>query len=179
MDSPLQTRRAPRCRERRKGAELIEFTLTLIPILMIIAALADVSWMIWAKSTLQRAVRLGVRKAVTLTASDVPAGIGIIEYTTAYVKANSMGLLTATDKAATIKIQFFDGTNPSTEVTSSANGNQQKNVIVVSVQNYPLLPLVARAFLGPPSQAGSAGYVSVSAADLIEPSNSVPPMHSN
>jgi Flp pilus assembly protein TadG len=45
----------------RKGAEMIEFTLALLPLLMMIFVLMDASWGMFAKSTLAYAVRSGLR----------------------------------------------------------------------------------------------------------------------
>jgi Flp pilus assembly protein TadG len=46
---------------RLRGAEPLEFTLVLLPLLAMVTVLLDTSWAVFAKATLQRAVRIGVR----------------------------------------------------------------------------------------------------------------------
>ena len=56
----------PRCdcfavmNSRQKGSETVEFTLVLLTLMAAISVLFDAGWAIFAKSTLQRAVRVGV-----------------------------------------------------------------------------------------------------------------------
>ena len=66
--APIAGRLGKRKR-RQRGSELLEFTLVILPLLAMITVLVDTAWGIFAESTLQRAVRLGVRMGVTLTAS--------------------------------------------------------------------------------------------------------------
>src|ERR1022692_5121216 len=51
----------------RKGAEMMEFTLVFLPMLAMVLVLIDISWAVFAKSTLEYAVRTGVRSGITIT----------------------------------------------------------------------------------------------------------------
>src|SRR5215471_6508346 len=85
----------------RKGAELLEFTFVLLPLLAMIWTIMDIGWAVFAKSTLQRAVRTGVRTGVTITAAQATAaGTCLTEMVKSAVQQNSLGLLSgATGRA--------------------------------------------------------------------------------
>ena len=65
----MNTRPATQANSRRrtnsrKGAEIMEFTLVLLPLLAMIMVLMDISWAVFVKATLQGAVRNGVRYGI-------------------------------------------------------------------------------------------------------------------
>jgi len=63
--------RKPRYRKSRavrcNGSELIEFTLAFLPMLAMVLFLLNVSWAIFVKSSLEYAVRAGLRYGITVT----------------------------------------------------------------------------------------------------------------
>src|ERR1035441_6616585 len=99
----------------RRGVELIEFTLVILPMLAFIFLLIDMSWAIEKRATLQCAVREGCRYAVTnqvqaLTDSNGNA-YGLIDSVKWVVQQRAMGFLgsTPTDPGyATIQVRFYD-----------------------------------------------------------------------
>ena len=165
-------------RKRCKGSEIVEFTLTFIPVLAMLCVLIDTGWAIFAESTLQRAVRLGVRTGVTLTAADMTGGACLTETVKGVVQQNAMGLLNGSSGLALIKVHYLQPPAPNsssaaTDVSTQASGNSSGNIMEVSVQGYSLAPLLPRIFWKQnPDKAPLT--ISVSSADLIEPSRTPP-----
>src|SRR5271157_4768974 len=91
----------------RRGAEPLEFTLVLLPLLAMVTVLLDTSWAVFAKSTLQRAVRVGVRTGITLTSSQMAQGACLTDTVKSTVQANAMGLLAGSSGLALIKVHYF------------------------------------------------------------------------
>ena len=80
----------------RRGAETMEFTLVLLPLLAMLLVIIDASWAIFAKSTLQYAVRTGVRYGITVTGTQATAaGETLTQMVKATVQSNALGLLRA------------------------------------------------------------------------------------
>ena len=73
-----------------KGAELVEFSLVMIPLFGILFLVIDLSWMLFARATLQYAVREGVRYAVT---GQTMSGMGQDASIRSVVQQSSMGIL--------------------------------------------------------------------------------------
>jgi Flp pilus assembly protein TadG len=168
-----------RKRSRKKGAELLEFTLIILPLLAMVTVLVDTAWAIFAESTLQRAVRIGVRTGVTLTAADMASGGNLTNTVKTIVQQNAMGMLNGSSGLAKIKVNYYlppdDGSSASvTDVSAQASGNAPGNIMKVSVQNFSLVPLMPRIFPGNIDNAALA--ITVSSADVIEPSNNPPPI---
>jgi Flp pilus assembly protein TadG len=166
-------------RQRRRGAEMLEFTLAFLPFLAIFLTTVDIAWAIFAKSTLQRAVRLGVRSGVTLTSADMSGGACLTDTIKTTVQQNSLGLLTTTAGRLKIKVRYFqppasDSTADPTEVSTQLNGNQPGNIMEVAVEGYSLAPLVPRLFNWRDVPDNSPLIVNVSSADRIEPSRTPP-----
>lgn len=170
--SPGRRARRSRCR----GSEIVEFSLIFLPMLSLITVLMCSAWAIYAKSTLQRAVSIGVRRGVTLTASDMASGRCLTETVKDIVQQNALGMLGGAGKDK-IKVHYFEppvssSTSAPVDVSTQASGNAPKNIMQVSVENYQLLALVPRIFL----RGGvdkSPLSLTVSSADIIEPSRSL------
>src|SRR4051812_14059153 len=78
----------------RRGAEIIEFTLVLLPLMAMLTVIVDLGWAVFAKSTLQRAVRLGVRTGITITGTEAnAAGSCLTPMVKSAVQQNALGLL--------------------------------------------------------------------------------------
>jgi hypothetical protein len=157
---------------------VLEFTLTFLPTLAMFIVSVDIAWAIFAKSALQRAVRMGVRSGVTLTAADMSQGVCLADSVKNTVQQNSLGLLRSTAGRNMIKVRFFqpplpNSNNPLADVTTQPGGNQPGNVMEVSVEGFSLLPLMPRIYPGRPVD-NSPLIVNVSSADRIEPSRNPP-----
>ncbi len=165
---------------RRRGAEMLEFTLTLLPMLAMIFVLLDVAWAVFVKSTLQYAVRAGVRREVTITGTQATAGGACLtEIVKGVVQANSMGLLRGTTGLAAIKVNYLKPPAPGStaaavDVSTQTNGNQPLNIMQVSVQNFSLAALAPRIYSWHSAPDKAATIINAASADMIEPSRDVP-----
>ena len=163
---------------RSRGAEPLEFTLVLLPMLAMVTVLLDTSWAVYAKSTLQRAVRLGVRTGITLTASQMATGACLTDTVKSTVQANSMGLLHGSSGLALIQVHYFEPpavntTGAVTDVSAASDGDQPGNIMQVSVQGFSLVPLVPRIFnWNAAADKNPLVIQGVFSADLIEPASS-------
>jgi Flp pilus assembly protein TadG len=164
---PAPTRRYSRKRRGTQGAQLIEFTLNFLPFMIMIVVLVDTAWAIYAQATLQQAVRMAVREGVTLTTAQVTTNL--TDTVKADVQAHAVGLLNGATGKAYIKVNYFDQDTPTLDVSGTASGNRGGNIMQVSVQGYPLSPLMARFFSWKDTVDHSPMNMSVYAADVIEP----------
>jgi Flp pilus assembly protein TadG len=163
---------------RSRGAEPLEFTLVLLPLLAMVTVLLDTSWAVYAKATLQRAVRIGVRTGITLTASQMATGACLTDTVKSTVQANSMGLLHGSSGLALIKVHYFqppvvNSTSAATDVSPNSDGDQPGNIMQVSVQGFSLVPLLPRIFnWNAAADKNPLVIQGVFSADLIEPASS-------
>ncbi|HMD72157.1 MAG TPA: TadE/TadG family type IV pilus assembly protein [Bryobacteraceae bacterium] len=156
-------------RRRRRGQELIEFTLTFLPLLGFICLLLDLGWVIYKRSTLQFAVREGCRLAITnQTVTTGGKTYGEADSIRLQVQARAMGFLgrqlTDLDGAhagagyATITVNYYCASvsivctaaqvNLSTPLAVPACGdnvteapNQSGNIVEVSVMGFQAFPM--------------------------------------
>jgi Flp pilus assembly protein TadG len=143
----------PMQRNPRRGSQLVEAGLMLIPFFAMAFMTIDTAWAIFVKATLQHAVREGVRYGVT---GQVSGSLGQIASIEAVVQSNSLGLLTGAQSGA-LSVQFLD---PGTLTTTSSN--QGGNLVQVSVTNYQITPLA------PLLRAATAVPLTVTSVDMIE-----------
>jgi Flp pilus assembly protein TadG len=161
-----------------RGAEPLEFTLVLLPMMAMLTVLVDTSWAVYAKSTLQRAVRIGVRVGITLTASQMATGACLTDTVKSTVQTNAMGLLHGSSGLALIKVHYFQppaasSSSAATDVSANSDADQPGNIMQVSVQNYSLIPLLPRIFNWKTAPDNSSLVIQgVYSADLIEPASS-------
>jgi Flp pilus assembly protein TadG len=133
----------------------------MIPFLALAFMALDAGWALFVKSTLQHAVREGVRYGVTGQVSGSEGQIASIE---GVVVSQAMGFLSGS-QAGTLSVQFLD---PVT--LSPTSSNVGGNIVEVSVTNYQITPLA------PLLRSGAGIPVSVTSADVIEGSpGGVPP----
>lgn len=169
-------------RRRTRGVELIEFTMTLFPLLAFVTWLVSTSWAFFTTSALQYAVKVGVRTGITLNKTTVGSS-DLTTYVKSLVQQNSFGFLKDT---SLIHVHYYQPpatgstgavTDVSTVTTGSQPGNYPGNIMVVSVDGYTLSPLMARIFGWNRIDKSSTG-ISVSSADLIEQMDStdIPPI---
>jgi Flp pilus assembly protein TadG len=166
----------------RKGSETIEFTLAFLPLVAMLFLLIDSAWAIFVKSTLEYAVRMGVRQGITITGTQATAAHS---NQTAMVKSivqnNSMGLLSGSTGLGMIKVHYFLPPAPNsdgamTDVSTLTNGNAGLNLMQVSIEGFTLTSPVPRIFSWKTAADGSTVSVGAIAADLIEPGMDSPPI---
>lgn len=167
---------------RCSGAELLEFTLTFLPLLVMVFYLLDVSWAIFVKSTLEYSVRAGVRYGITITGTQATAASSdLTTMIKTRVQANSLGLLTGSAGLAKILVHYFQPPAPgsnaaATDVSGQPYGNSPGNIVQVSIQNFTLVPLAPHIFSWNQAPDNSSTPIGAIAADLIEPSVDLPPI---
>jgi len=153
----------PRSSER--GSQVVELSLVLLPLCGLVFLILDMAWAFYVRSTLQNAVREGVRYAIT---SQVVTGMGQDASIKSIVQQNAMGLLGGATGLALINIQYY---LPNTLApVSGLNSNQGGNIVEVSVQGYSLPPL------GPVFRNPAALSLGAQAYDRMEGSpGGIPP----
>jgi Flp pilus assembly protein TadG len=119
-------------RRRSGGNALIESAFTLIPTFALIFAFIDFGLMLYRWSSLQNAVREGVRYAITFQRSTSPP-LGQAASIKQVVERNSMRLVRTTDSPQRIFVKFYTQSAPDVQVPSG--GNVPGNIVEVSVQN--------------------------------------------
>jgi hypothetical protein len=174
--STQKARRTPRA-NRRKGAEMLEFTLVFLPFLMMILVLMDISWAVFVKSSLTYAVRAGMRKGITITGTQATAAGGCLtDMVKTSVQQHALGMLPGSAGLSHIKVNFYSPSGTAaapTDVSSQADGNKPLNIMQVSIQNFSLAALAPRIF-GWKTEDDSPTIIYAAAADLIEASRDVP-----
>lgn len=152
---------------RRRGAELIEFTLVMFPFFAFLFVTCDLCWALFAEGSIQYAVRRAVRYGVTNPkVPDLTAAIK------ASVQQESLGVLYGPSGLSQIKVHYYKpdtDTGALTDVSANPKGNAGGNVLVVSVSNFALVPLFPRVFTS--GVDNSPVIFSVESADRIEPIN--------
>jgi Flp pilus assembly protein TadG len=141
-------------RSRSRGAELVEVSLILAPLLGITFLLFNVSIAIFLRSTLQHAVREGVRYAITGQNSPGPCQDDSIK---TFVQNNSAGFLSSTAGYNSIHVHFIDPVNGT--VTTNAGGN----IVEVSVEAYQFNPWSPYLSMSSPVNIWARAY------DVMEP----------
>jgi Flp pilus assembly protein TadG len=155
--------------------------MVLLPLLAILFVLVDVSWAIFAKSTIAYAVRTAVRTGITITGTQATAaGETLTQMVKDTVQSNAQGFLNGTTGRSYIQVHYYmqDSTSSTglTDVSTQSNGNAPGNLMQVSVTNFPLPGLVPRIYYWLTAVDKSASYLSAVSADKIEPSGDVPPI---
>lgn len=159
----VQSRTRPRhgTLGNRRGIALVETALTFLPLLALLFGVVDVAMAIFARNTVQFAVRQAVRYAVT---SQTLPGKGQDASIQTIVDQNAMGLLesmTPTGKALqSVSINYY---NPVTlALVTGAGSNVGGNIVVVSVAG------LKWAWMFPLLRDATPLQYSVSAADIME-----------
>uniref|UniRef100_Q01XW1 TadE family protein n=1 Tax=Solibacter usitatus (strain Ellin6076) TaxID=234267 RepID=Q01XW1_SOLUE len=137
-------------RRRRRGVELIEFTLVMMPLLGFIFLVIDLGWTIYKRATLQFAVREGCRYAVINQLQPLKDSngnnYGMIDSVKYVVQQRAMGFLGSTPSDpgyATIQVRFYDPNSSLTtavamppDCTSTIVPNKGGYLVEVSVEHY-------------------------------------------
>lgn len=122
--TPLSTRR----RTKSGGQSIVESAFTMLPLFALILGTADFGFMIFRWTTMQNAVREGVRYAVTFQVDSSGHQDTSIED---QVQSYALGFVKTTDNPQTIFVKYY---NPSTLVQVTSGGNVPGNLVTVSVQ---------------------------------------------
>lgn len=151
--APPPPRKKRRDGRRGIGVELVEFTLTFLPMVAMMLLLLDIGWAVFKRATLQFAVREGARYAVT---NQVQAGMkdtsnqayGMVDSVKYVVQSRAIGFLgskTTDPGYSLIQVRFYDPTASMTTPlamptgctdTTTAAPNWAGNLVEVSVENY-------------------------------------------
>jgi Flp pilus assembly protein TadG len=180
-----ETNRPAASRKRgasRRGAGVLEFTFTFLPLLALLFVEMDVSWGIFVKSTLEYSVRAGVRRGITITgAQATAAGSDLTSMVKSTVQSNALGLLAGTDGRSKIKVHYFlppapESSGALVDVSGQSNGNLSLNVLQVTIEGYSTRSLFPRFYNWTRGADMARTAVGAYAADLIEPSRDLPPI---
>ena len=137
----------------------------------------DAAWGLFVKSTLESAVRAGVRVGITITGTQA-GGSDLTTMVKGIVQGQALGLLAGSSGLAKIKVHYFQPPAPGStaaavDVSTMSNGNAPLNLMQVSIQGYSITALAPRLYgLANPDSTGT--QISAIAADLIEPSRDPP-----
>ena len=143
-----------------EGAQTVEFAFVIIPLLAFVFLIIDIGWMIFAKATLQEAVREGVRYGVTGQVMGGQAGVS--SSVRQVVMQYAGGFIPSGNAQTDISVQFYSAStlSPVTGPASCAGGN----VMTVSISGVSVNPLAAIVFSNTPLT------LSATSSDVIESS---------
>jgi Flp pilus assembly protein TadG len=143
-----------------RGSETIEMALVIVPLFGMMFLLVDLSWMLFARATLQFAVREGVRYAVT---GQTKTGMGQDASIDSVVVGDAMGFATTAD----VSIQYLTNVNG---VMTPTQSNAGGNVVQVSISGVNVSPIA------PFLHSASPIAMTATSSDVVEPSpNGIPP----
>lgn len=126
----------PHASRGRRGATIVEMSFVVIALFGLLFLLIDLSWVVFAKASIQHAVREGCRFAVT---SQTLTGMGHIASIREVVRRNSMGFI-GESQLNNIQVRFY---NPETlQPVSGPGSNAGGNLVIVAVENFEVRPLV-------------------------------------
>src|SRR5579883_3331022 len=155
-------KRSRRIRER--GSEPVEATLVIVPMLLITFLLLDLSMVIFLRTTMQEAVREGVRYAITGQNSPGPCQDDSIK---SIVKTHALGFLKNSPASGTIHVQFVDSS------TGGQGTNAYGNIVNVKIEAYKYSALAPFQRLNYPL------YIYAVASDVMEPLTGASPCLTN
>ncbi len=143
------------------GSALIEFSMALLPLMALLLLVVDVAWAIFARATLQNAVREGVRYAVTgqILTGQTCLGASVQQV----VSQNSFGFIPASKASSYVTVTYY---SPSTmtQITGSG-GPAGGNVVWVAASGVSI-----RSF-GPLWRSLVPVPLSAVASDVMESSS--------
>jgi Flp pilus assembly protein TadG len=152
-------KRKPIKRENKqeRGSTLVEFTLTLLPLLALLMLTLDLGWVLFGWASIQEAVRTGVRFAITCQ-SDA----NIINA----VQHGSLGFINSSNSAL-VSVHYYSPTNPTQEIKTSTR-NSPGNIVKVVISG------VSIGSMAPIWRTGTPLSLSASSIDVVEPNDSCP-----
>ncbi|HEX4168218.1 MAG TPA: TadE/TadG family type IV pilus assembly protein [Bryobacteraceae bacterium] len=114
------------------GSEIVEFSLIILPLFGLIFLILAVGWVVFAKASLQYAVREGVRYAVTNQSTP---------NIQALVQQQSFGFLAGDAGLSKISVNYYTPNN-----LQQTNSNQGGNLVEVSVSGVTVDPFGLKYF---------------------------------
>jgi hypothetical protein len=170
---------------RSRGSEILEFSLVLMPFFTLFFLQLTMCYWIFAKVTLQQAVRRGARYGVT---NDIdllrckPGGptTDLTSCIKNEVQWAAGGFLSNDTGRAYIKVRYclppVESSAAACAPKYDASANTGNNILQVSVENFKILPLfpVLPSWANGPDTGGMT--FNVYSADRIEPGGSPPPV---
>lgn len=143
-------------RARQRGAVQVEFALLLLPLLGFVMFIMDTAWVIFMQSTIQEAVREGVRVGVTAVAGSCGKVTCTVQQT---VQAASFNFV----QASNVQVTYYSTTNGTLQsIPTAAGADVGGNIIQVSVSN------VTVNSLGAILRASTPITLAATASDVIE-----------
>ncbi len=146
-----------------RGAAVVEFSLVFVLFLSFLFAAFDFAFAVFTRGTLHHAVREGVRYAIT--GSTLP-GLGHDDSIREIVRSNSLGVLVTEEELDRVQVEYF---LPACSTGCGTGNNAAGNIVVVSVDQLPIQPLVSLMGLIDPYS------ITVAAVDKMEPFPGAPP----
>ena len=146
---------------RRRGSEMVEGALAILPLLAVLFGVVDLAVAVFVQNMAQFAVRQGVRYAIT---SQTMTGMGQDASIKTVVQDYTMGFLNSLSSdgvgADTISITYYNPVTllPVTGVGSNIGGN----IVVVSATG------LSWAWMVPLLRSAAPLTFSVSSADIME-----------
>jgi TadE-like protein len=181
----IEHRSAPKRRSRAgrsRGSEVLEFSLVLMPFFTLFFLQLTLSFYIFARVTLQQAVRSGVRYGITDT---LKAGgpDNLTDCVKDRVQWAAGGLLAGPTGRAYIHVDYCRPPEPNTGGSCSAiipgaadeaHASDGGNIMKVSVQGFPVFPLFPIITDWSAGAQKDALVLEAYAADKIETTNNPP-----
>ena len=143
-----------RGRSSERGQTAIEAGVTVVLLFGLIFLVMDLSMLLFIRSTLQQAVRNGVR--IGATGSQFGGHTYLNDSIRAAVQAEALGFLNGPQGACKIAVNYF------TPDTGAATSGTQGDVLVVSVNDFSYTPLGAVLRTADPFR------ITVSSSDIVE-----------
>jgi len=143
-----------------RGSQVLEATLVFVPMMLMTFLMVDLSMVIFLRTTMQEAARVGARYAITGQNTTGPCQDDSIK---TVVKAHAAGYLGSVAGAAAVHVQFI---NP---ITGGQGANAPGQIVNVKVENYKYNPMA------PFQRLGYFLYVNAMASDVIEPYSGAAP----
>lgn len=144
---------------RRRGSQIVEVALTLLPFLAIIFLIMDLSLVIFLKATFQHAVREGVRYAMT---GRTEPGLGHDASIKQVVQRYAIGFLSGSEGADKIHIRYY-APGTLTELTGPGS-NAGGNIVEISIEGFSWRPMV------PLWKSGDPVTIAARSTGIMEPS---------
>lgn len=162
-NKPVSARR----RRRSTGQALLESALTLLPTFALVFALTDCGFMLFRRSTLQNAVREGVRYAITFQQAPSEEGgfLGQDASIKRVVERYSLGMVSAEDTPQHIFVNYYSQDDPYTPLATG--GNLPGNIVEVSIQDVSFDWLAPLSGTYGAFWTGDGFEVSVYASDIL------------
>jgi TadE-like protein len=155
---------AVRRSSRARGAAQVEFALLLLPFLALVMFIVDTAWVVFAQSTIQSAVREGVRVGSTAVAGSGCSTVTCTVQNT--VQTYSFGFV----KASNVQVTYYSTSSGTLTQVSGSGADVGGNIIQVTVSNITIKSMGAIMRHATPIS------LAATASDVIEsnPSPSTP-----